>query len=65
MGKFRKHIEPRIGNMQLAEITPIVLQKMFNDMLEENLSLEKQQKRMVASEDWEDMEVLSRETKMF
>ena len=37
--KFRKHIEPRIGNMQLAEITPIVLQKMFNDMLEENLSL--------------------------
>mgnify|MGYP006996608482 CR=1 FL=1 len=32
---------------------------------EENLSLEKQQKRMVASEDWEDMEVLSRETKMF
>ena len=38
--KFRKHIEPRIGNMQLAEITPIVLQKMFNDMLEENLSLD-------------------------
>ena len=38
--KFKRHIEPRIGNMQIEELTPIVIQKMLNDMLEEQLSLD-------------------------
>ena len=38
--KFKKYIEPRIGNMKLQEISSLTIQKMLNEMLEENLSLD-------------------------
>ncbi len=40
IGKFRLHIEPKIGGMKLDEITPIVIQKLLNQMQEKNLSLD-------------------------
>lgn len=38
--KFKKYIEPKIGNMKLQEISSLTIQKMLNEMLEENLSLD-------------------------
>ena len=38
--KLKKHIEPKIGGMKLDEISSLTIQKMLNEMLEENLSLD-------------------------
>ena len=38
--KFKKHIEPKIGGMKLDEITSITIQKMLNEMQDEDLSLD-------------------------
>lgn len=38
--KFKLHIEPKIGNMKIDEVTTIVIQKLLNQMLEEGYSLD-------------------------
>ncbi len=36
---FRIHIEPKVGNMKIDEVTSLVIQKIMNSMLEKNYSL--------------------------
>ena len=38
--KFKKHIEPKIGGMKLDEISSLTIQKMLNEMQDEDLSLD-------------------------
>ena len=38
--KYKLHIEPKIGGMKLDEITSITIQKMLNEMQDEDLSLD-------------------------
>ena len=39
MRNFYLHIYDKIGNMKLYEVKPIVIQKLFNEMLDNNYSL--------------------------
>ena len=38
--KYKLHIEPKIGNMKIDEITPIVIQKILNQMIDDGFSLD-------------------------
>lgn len=38
--KFKLHIEPKIGNMKIEEVTTIVIQKLLNQMIEDGYSLD-------------------------
>ena len=38
--KFKLHIEPKIGNMKIDEVTTMVIQKLLNQMLEDGYSLD-------------------------
>ena len=38
--KLKKHIEPKIGGMKLDEISSLTIQKMLNEMQDEDLSLD-------------------------
>ena len=38
--KYKLHIESKIGNMKIDEITPIVIQKILNQMIDDGFSLD-------------------------
>lgn len=38
--KYKLHIEPKIGNMKIDEITPIIIQKILNQMIDDGFSLD-------------------------
>ena len=38
--KFKKHIEPKIGNMKIDEVSTLTIQKVLNQMLEDGYSLD-------------------------
>ncbi len=40
IARFKNHIEPKIGGMKLDEISTLTIQKMLNEMLEQDLSLD-------------------------
>lgn len=40
IAKFKNHIMPKIGGMKIDEVSTIIIQKMLNEMLEQDLSLD-------------------------
>ncbi len=38
--KYKKHIEPKVGNMKIDEVTTMTIQKVLNQMLEDGYSLD-------------------------